>query len=201
VFTAMDQAGFVCEASKATNYIPDNGILISFDASKMCHATGYKIGRLDRYLVWTNPNLDDLKKEYPRFAESWSGCTRGSETLGNGDVNTNARGYSTFDNPPAATQLTWPQTITHILKLPLRRYYGEPWFQPTARYGYYGNQTDFLEPDPNPAFKKISEYVSPKVPGELFLYVNDAVLPVPASYQWFYNQHRGCMSMFIKPSK
>jgi hypothetical protein len=133
--------------------------------------------------------------------ESRAGCTEENRVLGNGDLDTDARGYSTFDTPNYGTQLNWPQTISHILKLPLRRYYGEPWFQPIARYGQLGDQVDFLEPDPDPKFRRISEFVSPKVPGELFFYVNDAVLPVPAKYQWFYDEHRGCMSFFVKPSK
>ena len=75
--------------------------------------------------------------------------------------------------------------------------YGQPWFQPVARYGAIGSQFDFLEPDPDPNFKKISEYVTPKVPGELFFYVNDAVTPVP-HWQPFYGDNNGCISFFVK---
>jgi hypothetical protein len=45
--------------------------------------------------------------------------------------------------------------------MPLRRHYFQPWFQPIARYGNLGQETDFLEPDPE--VKKISEYSTPKV--------------------------------------
>jgi hypothetical protein len=52
---------------------------------------------------------------------------------------------------------------------------------------------DFLEPDPDRRVRKISEYVTPKVTGELFFYLNDAV--------WFYGDNSACISFFIKPSK
>ncbi|WP_430640258.1 recombinase family protein [Bradyrhizobium diazoefficiens] len=61
----------------------------------------------------------------------------------------------------------------------MKRHYGEPWFQPVARYGTIDSEVDFLEPDPDPGVKAISENVTPRVPGELFFYLNDAVVPVP----------------------
>ncbi len=119
----------------------------------------------------------------------------------NGSVETDARGYSTFHNPDGGTQLSWTETVVHILASPLRRYYFQPWFQPVARYGSLGSEVDFLEPDPDRRVKKISEYVTPKVTDELFFYVNDAVLILPRAYQWLYNDNGGCISFFIKPSK
>jgi hypothetical protein len=85
--------------------------------------------------------------------------------------------------------------------MPLRRYYFRPWFQPIARYGAVGSEVDFLDPDPDTRVKKISEYVVPKVTGELFFYLNDAVFAVPRSWQWLYRDNKGCVSFFIKPSK
>ncbi|MGV7214902.1 DUF2235 domain-containing protein [Bradyrhizobium sp. UFLA05-112] len=201
LLTAVDQAGLICEKSAAPTDIPDGGVLISFDASKVCHATGYKIGRLDRYFIWTTPDPGELKKQHPNYKDDHAACTQPGVPLGGAGVTTDGRGYSTFGDPADATRLSWYQMALHVLKLPLRRYYGEPWFQPIARYGQFGDQVDFLEPDPNPAFRKISEYVSPKVPGELIFYVNEAALPVPQSFQWFYNNHQGCISFFVKPSK
>ncbi|WP_152977650.1 hypothetical protein, partial [Bradyrhizobium pachyrhizi] len=67
----------------------------------------------------------------------------------NGNVETDARGYSTFHNPEDGTQLSWTETAIHILASPLRRYYFQPWFQPVARYGSLGSEVDFLEPDPD----------------------------------------------------
>jgi hypothetical protein len=80
----------------------------------------------------------------------------------------------------------------------LKRHYGEPWLQPIARYGTIGNELDFLEPDPDPSVTKISENVVPKVPGELFFYVNDAVIGLPG-IQPFYWDNKGCATFFVRP--
>jgi len=201
LFTAADQAGLVCKPTEPLKFIPDAGALISFDPSNLCFATGYKIGRLERYLVWTNPDPAALAQQYHGYATSRATCqVDPAQPLKNGSVVTDARGYSTFNNPED-NQLSWTQTLGHILAAPLRRYYFQPWFQPIARYGELGNEVDFLEPDPDRRVKKISEYVTPKVTGELFFYLNDAVVILPRRYQWLYNDNTGCMSFFIKPSK
>jgi uncharacterized protein (DUF2235 family) len=199
-FTAIDDAGLVCERTDHPAFLPDAGVLVSFNASEPCFPTGYKVGRLGRYYVWTNPDLAELAKAYPGFAKGPNTCTDPSQPLGNGNVVTDARGYSTFHNADGA-ELTWRQTAAHVLWLPFRRYYGQPWFQPVARYGALGNEVDFLEPDPDRRVTKISEYVTPKVTGELFFFLNDAVVGLPKSLQWFYQDNKGCVSFFIKTSK
>ena len=199
-FTAIDEAGLVCEQSEHLAFLPDTGALVSFDASEPCFSTGYKVGRLDRYYVWTNPDLAELAKEYPSFAKGRNACTSSSEPLSDGGIVTDAHGYSTFHNADGA-ELTWWQTTVRVLWLPFRRYYGQPWFQPVARYGPVGNEVDFLEPDPDRKVTKISEYVTPKVPGELFFFLNDAVLGLPKSFQWFYQDNKGCVSFFVKMSR
>jgi hypothetical protein len=69
IFTAIDDAGLVCTPSESLAFIPDAGALISFNASEPCFSTGYKIGRLSRYYVWTNPDLTELAKEYHKICE------------------------------------------------------------------------------------------------------------------------------------
>jgi uncharacterized protein (DUF2235 family) len=198
LFTMADEAGYVCKPTERLAYIPDAGALIAFSPSDLCFATGYRVGRLDRYLVWTNPDLNALP---PGYAKDRATCAvDASAPLINADVYADARGYSTFHNVNGV-ELTWAQTIKHLMLTPLRRYYSQPWFQPVARYGSVGDETDFLEPDPDPRVKKISEYITPKVGGELFLYLNDAVLAAPRSYQRFYQDNQGCLAFFVKPSK
>jgi uncharacterized protein (DUF2235 family) len=196
VFTAVDDAGFVCQQSQILKDIPANGILFSFDVSDPCFATGYRLGRLDRYLIWTTPNKSDLDKEYKDYAVAGPCTASPNEKLINGSVAADGRGYETFRNERGPT-LSFPAMIWNALLLPLKRHYGQPWFQPVARYGSIGSQFDFLEPDPDPQFTRISEYVSPKVPGELFFYVNDAITPIPG-WQPFYGDNRGCITFFVK---
>lgn len=56
VFTAVDQAGLFCKPTKNLESVPDAGALVSFETSNICCATGYKVARLERYYVWTNPD-------------------------------------------------------------------------------------------------------------------------------------------------
>lgn len=198
IFTAIDDAGFVCQYNQDQSLkdIPANGILFSFDVSNPCFATNYRVGRLQRYLVWTTPNQADLDKAYKEYTRAGSCTALPAEKLINGSVSTDGRGYDTFRNE-RGPKLTMAETLWNALLLPLKRHYGEPWFQPVARYGAIGSQFDFLEPDPDPRFTKISEYVSPKVPGELFFYVNDAVTPIPG-WQPFYGDNSGCITFFVK---
>jgi hypothetical protein len=63
-----------------------------------------------------------------------------------------------------------------------------------------GNEIDFLEPDPDPRFGEISEHVTPKVPGELFFYFDDAVLAWPGS-QPFYQDNKGRATFLVERSK
>jgi hypothetical protein len=203
LFTAIDEAGLVCTSTptkELKDEIPADGILFAFDISNPCFATGYKVGRLDRYLVWTTPIETRLKKYFKNYTVAPAACSPSPDgRLFNGSVKADARGYETFYNG-TGPHLNWSQTIWNALLLPIRRHYGQPWLQPVARYGAIGNEIDFLEPDPDPSVTDISEYVTPKVPGELFFYFNDAVLAWPWS-QPLYEDNEGCATFFVKPSR
>jgi hypothetical protein len=120
--------------------------------------------------------------------------------LQNGSVTADGRGYETFRNERGPSLSAW-QVIWNALLLPIKRHYGQPWLQPVARYGYIGAEFDFLEPDPDRDVKTISEYVSPKVPGQLFFYFNDAIVPGLSGSNWFYGNNHGCATFFVKPAK
>jgi uncharacterized protein (DUF2235 family) len=200
LFTALDQAGFVCTRSDPPlKEIPPEGVLFSFEISNPCFATGYKVGRLDRYLLWTTPGKAALDQRFPNHKVEPGTCTASErEKLVNGTVVADGRGFETFRNERGPV-LSWGQTMWNAFLLPLKRHYGEPWLQPVARYGTIGSEMDFLEPDPDPKVTVISENVVPKVPGELFFYFNDAVFAVP-SVQPFYRDNKGCATFFIRPA-
>ena len=204
-FTALDQAGFVCKNADFNKLKPIRfeGALFSFDVSDPCFATGYKVERLDRYLIWTTPDRSELDKEYKNYDDNTkSSCSPAPDMrLFNGSVATDGRGYETF-RLNKVEPLTFWAVIWNAALLPLQRHYGEPWFQPVARYGYIGSELDFLEPDPNPKVKKISEVVVPKVSGELFFYFNDAIIAWPdwLDAQAFYGNNKGCATFFVKPA-
>jgi uncharacterized protein (DUF2235 family) len=201
-FTALDEAGLVCARTPGTEIknIPENGVFLSFNISSPCFATGYKLDRLGRYLIWTSPTEEEVTRRYGEPKKARSACSVApGKALYNGSVKTDARGYATFHNPEGR-QLTLWETVWSALLLPLKRHYGQPWFRPVARYGSIGNELDFLEPDPDPHFTTISEHVVPRVPGELFFYFNDAVIAIP-SLQTFYEDNKGCATFFVRPAK
>ena len=198
-FNVFDDAGLTCTSIGTPQDVPVGGVLISFKPSELCHASGYKVARLGRYLVWTNPNPAELSEKYPHRVDGKQSCLL-SEVgpLKNADVRTSPAGYATFQNTKEGG-LTWSQTIRHALLVPLRRDLYRPWFQMIGRYGVLGGEEEFLDPDPDSAVVKISEIVQPKIKGELFFYVNDAVIGVPGLFDLLYGDNEGCISVFIQP--
>jgi uncharacterized protein (DUF2235 family) len=209
-FTAIDDAGFVCAGTSTEKMpeIPPEGMLFAFNIKEPCFATGYKVGRLDRHLIWTMPDLNELNntKAYKGYqtaqiSESAKCTTSYDGKLQNGSVTADGRGYDTFRNGKKGPALTIPQMLWNAFLLPLKRHYGQPWLQPVVRYGFIGEEFDFLEPDPDPGVTKISEHVNPKVPGQLFFYFNDAVFPGLTDRSWLYGDNEGCAMFFVKPAK
>jgi len=84
------------------------------------------------------------------------------------------------------TPLMYPGTL-------LRRQIGEPWFKPIARIGYQGRDEYPLNPSdgsqPGADSTQLVAEITARRSGELFLYLNDAILPVPNDWQYFYNNN------------
>jgi uncharacterized protein (DUF2235 family) len=199
-FTALDQAGLVCKNTEKAYLkgIPYEGIVFSFNVSEPCFRTGYRVRRLDRYLIWTTPDEAEFdKKPYKNYIFDTHCAAFSAERFVSRGVETDGRGYETFRSNEVKPLTPW-QIILSAVLLPLKRHYGEPWFQPVARYGSIGNELDFLEPDQDPQVKEISEIVTPKVSGELYFYFNDAVTGPPKG-QFFYPSNKGCATFFVKP--
>ena len=124
------------------------------------------------------------------------------------------------DRVPAGPNGVRPDDVTTgmTLGVPLRRHLGQPWFKPMARIGSTGTDVYLLDPKPTVAEPKVpgdaiaaasknagvvveapkdtvfeTEFVA-RTDGELFLYVNDAVLQLPGYSgwtSWFYDNNRG----------
>lgn len=98
-FNIFDDAGLTCVGADKLLDVPEQGVLISYKPSELCHASGYRIGRLDRYLVWTNPEPAALAAEHPNRVIGPQSCSPAvGVPLKNGDVVTGPAGYSTFHN-------------------------------------------------------------------------------------------------------
>jgi uncharacterized protein (DUF2235 family) len=84
-----------------------------------------------------------------------------------------------------------------ILAIPLRRHLKEPWFKPIARIGNRGNDDYVLEPLNCSDSKTLISEITPRRSGELFLFVNDAVLPIGQRGQFFYNNNVGTATVEV----
>jgi uncharacterized protein (DUF2235 family) len=199
IFTAVDQAGYVCTDATKPQLLPQEGMLFTFDASNQCFTTGYRVGRLNSYYVWTSPDLNALKARFPNYKTIESTC-QPSPVISVDGIASDARGFSTFNNFEDQN-LSFLQTVKYLLLTPLRRYWTEAWLQPVLRYGSTGEEVDLLYPDPDRRVKQISENVVAPISSQIFFYLNQAVLSPFQSAQPFYNDTKGCVSIFIKPKE
>ena len=87
------------------------------------------------------------------------------------------------------------QRIIMAAALPLRRELIRPWFRIVARTGGVGGEETFLDPDP--ADGSIEEVIVAKRDGQLFLFVNDAVIGFPGLYGVFYGNNHGAAEITI----
>lgn len=86
--------------------------------------------------------------------------------------------------------------------LPFRRRLAEPWLQPIARIGSQGNDEYVLLPvDParRPAgVPGLVSQIRARTSGELFLFVNDAVIEVPGLRTLFYRNNAGTARVTVE---
>jgi hypothetical protein len=163
-----------------------------FDTSKLCWASGQRLQADTRYRV-------TLTREEPWF-------DKGKPT--------GVYGFKA-DN------------FLHTVATPLKRWWREPWFAPIVHVGIKGNQEHALHPcrtrlrdvdsataaqdnaasqppgsQPAPKRKErkvlIAEFTTDS-DGELFLFVNDAVLALPGMADSFYRNNRGTATVQVAP--
>jgi len=78
---------------------------------------------------------------------------------------------------------------------PFRRILSRPWFTAVARIGSVGAEDYFLDPQQDGS---INEEMKATKSGELFLYVNDAIIAIPPLYDLFYKNNAGSTKVVIK---
>jgi uncharacterized protein (DUF2235 family) len=132
-----------------------------FEISKLCNPTKILLDKGVRYLVEVKPT------------KSWSD--------GGNDV---PFGGFSANHPPV-----WYHRILLGLGVPLRRELTQDWFRIVLRYGRVGGEEVFLDPDLEDS--KIEANIKPTREGELFIFVNDAVIGIPGLYDFFYRDNGG----------
>jgi uncharacterized protein (DUF2235 family) len=183
-YNIQDVAGFACKDSESDPAIKkptllkvgvphsvDFKVSKDFKTSEFCIPTGILLKKGARYIV----SVDEL--------EPWS-------DLG---IKVPTGGFSPKD-PPA-----WYQRIFLSLGLPLRREWFHDWFRIGLRYGRVGGEEVFLEPDPDDP--KIQSPLKPTRDGELFVFVNDAVIGIPGLYDLLYRNNRGSARLTVTRTK
>jgi hypothetical protein len=94
------------------------------------------------------------------------------------------------NNPP-----DWYHRLLLGLGVPLRREATQDWFRIVLRYGGVGGEEVFLNPDPDDY--KIQANIRPTRDGELFIFVNDAVIGIPGLYDLFYRNNKGAANLTV----
>jgi hypothetical protein len=168
-YIGLDDAGLVCtESAGASRMIKGETRTLSFDASSACSATGVLLENGKRYAI-------TIKSREPHWYDH--------------TIETTPAGFNSLD-PPAF----W-QKIAMVLALPMRRELIRPWFRVVARTGAVGGEENFLDPDPKD--QSIDDVMRATRDGELFLFVNDAVLGVPGLEGVFYSNNVGSADVTI----
>ena len=90
------------------------------------------------------------------------------------------------------------QAAAMFAAIPLRRELMQPWFRIVARFGGQGGEETFLVPDPSEKVHIINEVIRAPRDGELFLFVNDAVIGIPGLYGRFYKNNKGSSRVVIR---
>jgi hypothetical protein len=168
-YISLDDAGFVCtESTNSTRIARGETRTLAFDASSVCSTTGILLENGGRYAITIKA------KETP-----WH----------DRDIPTSLAGFYSLDAPNL-----WHKALM-VLAVPMRRELIRPWFRIVARIGSTGGEESFLDPDPKD--HTIDELLHATRDGELFIFVNDAVVGVPGLTGAFYANNVGTADVTI----
>ena len=169
-YNVQDVYGLTChESPKPQGLARGEGTTFDFATSHPCAGTGIAVDSFGaRYRVEVE------------ITSPWQ----------DGDIPSPLGGFYTTDAP------RWSQRVWLMLGVPLRRELTRPWFRLVLRYGATGGEEVFLDPDPENG--KVETVIRPTRSGELFVFVNDAVLGIPRWYDLFYRNNSGTARLTVK---
>lgn len=169
-FSIMNAAGFVCTPTPSNRLVHHTLKGATFDPREVCWASGVVLQEGIKYRITMTINKRDWKDK---------------------DIETPISGFGVDK-----------MTGAMYLALPFRRYLTEPWYKPIARIGSTGSDEYPLNPgytlvwDPETT---VVTDISARRSGELFLFVNDAVLPVSNASQPTYKNNGGTAAFAVVP--
>ena len=175
LYNIQDVAGFTCTespASVAKGLARGETVAqpIEFKTSDLCKATGVLLeGNGARYYVKVEAVPSDPWMDF--------------------GIPVPIGGFS------GAAQPVWYHRILLGLGVPLRRELTQDWFRIVLRYGSVGGEEVFIAPDPEDYV--IETVIKPTRKGELFVFVNDAVIGIPGLYDVFYRNNKGAAKLTV----
>ena len=175
LYNIQDVAGFSCAESSAalTKGLARGETVaqpIEFKTSDLCKATGVLLeGNGARYYVKVEAVPSDPWMDF--------------------GIPVPIGGFS------GTAQPVWYHRILLGLGVPLRRELTQDWFRIVLRYGSVGGEEVFIAPDPEDDV--IETVIKPTRKGELFIFVNDAVIGIPGLYDVFYRNNKGAAKLTV----
>jgi uncharacterized protein (DUF2235 family) len=181
LFNLQDYAGLVCqETGKAQEIAPGETIKVA-----AANSTAHPLFQAEQLCQNMGIKLEQNKKYRITF--------KVEEPFMDGHIEA-SRGFYSWSPP------LWTDKFIMLAAVPFRRELIRPWFRVVARIGGKGGEETFLDPDPNDG--SIDETIEATRDGELFLFVNDAVVAVPGLYGFFYSwNNRGKAEVAITQQK
>jgi uncharacterized protein (DUF2235 family) len=181
LFAIINSAGWLCDPAPAMKL--ERGTLKDglFDNSRCNWASGVEVEKGKRYRLCLN------------VAGEWrdSGIGKEKGDLGKGDLGLEG-----------ITKKTGKVPWFMPLFVPFLRHATEPCFKPFVRIGRSGNVELPLNPvdtaTPASPMKELVAEFTPCGTGELFLFVNDVVLPLLPGWQKFYMNNGGTAKVSIR---
>jgi uncharacterized protein (DUF2235 family) len=172
LFNVQDVYGLTCVESATTRTLDrkdDSSGPIRFNTSDLCKPTGIMAERGARYLIEIKP-------------------VPGAPWI-DGSIPVPLGGFS------AAKPPVWYHRILLAAGVPLRRETTQDWFHVVLRFGRVGGEETFIVPDPDDHL--IQSPIRATRDGELFVFVNDAVIGIPKLYDFFYKNNGGAADLVI----
>jgi uncharacterized protein (DUF2235 family) len=164
VFDFEDSAGLICREDPAARKLAQGETApeIRFATRDICKGSGVLLEQGVTYRITV--------KEVPPWRD--------------GNIEADISGFHIADQE-------WTTQTALYLAWPLKRTFIRPWFRVFLRVGSTGNYEDFLDPNAGQLPGVLQERFRPERPGELFFYVNDAVLALPWLQDVFYRNNAG----------
>lgn len=170
-FNAADAAGWICagtEAGDLRRLEVGQQVERLLHTDRLCQPTGLFLEQRGVYRI-----------VFERIEPTWY----------DGPIPTGLSGFEALDAP------RWWQVPAMMLGTPLRRSALQAWMRISIRIGVTGAEELHFLPDPNATDADNDRILQARprmrAGGELFLYVNDAVLALPGLTGWFYANNRG----------